>query len=103
MSTYKDPENIRSAWVFELLGQAGTRSPPSPQPALLGPVTERSPKEVHLPNHANPICPITASTLMVLSAANAWIAQVTEDYAALFTGLCLCVCAAAGLFGEDLL
>ncbi|MEU1629334.1 MarR family transcriptional regulator [Streptomyces sp. NPDC020096] len=33
---------------------------------------------------------------------NAWAAQETEDYKALSTALCLCVCA-AGLFGEDLL
>ncbi|WP_411150191.1 MarR family transcriptional regulator [Streptomyces sp. A30] len=33
---------------------------------------------------------------------NAWTAQEREDYGALSTALCLCVCA-AGLFGEDLL
>ncbi|MEU9240659.1 MarR family transcriptional regulator [Streptomyces sp. NPDC048385] len=66
-------------------------------------MTERSPKEVHLPNPAIRSAPFTALILMALSAANAWTAQVTEDYAALSTGFCLCVCAAAGLFGEDLL
>jgi hypothetical protein len=33
---------------------------------------------------------------------NAWTAQEREDYGALSTALCLCLCA-AGLFGEDLL
>ncbi|UKY48155.1 hypothetical protein [Streptomyces inhibens] len=32
---------------------------------------------------------------------NAWTAQQRDDYGALSTALCLCVCA-AGLFGEDL-
>lgn len=39
---------------------------------------------------------------MALGAANAWTAQVTEDYAALSTALCFFVCA-AGMFGEGLL
>ncbi|QNE77341.1 MarR family transcriptional regulator [Streptomyces finlayi] len=39
---------------------------------------------------------------MTLGVLNAWTAQETEDYGALSTALCLCVCA-AGLFGEDLL
>ncbi|MFF7408794.1 MULTISPECIES: winged helix-turn-helix transcriptional regulator [Streptomyces] len=38
---------------------------------------------------------------MALGALNAWTAHQREDYGALFTALCLCVCA-AGLFGEDL-
>lgn len=38
---------------------------------------------------------------MALGAMDAWTAQASADYAALSTGLCLCVCA-AGLFGEGL-
>ncbi|KUO22092.1 winged helix-turn-helix domain-containing protein [Streptomyces dysideae] len=38
---------------------------------------------------------------MALGALNEWTAREREDYAALSTALCLCVCA-AGLFGEDL-
>ncbi|AWN30069.1 hypothetical protein DKG71_31385 [Streptomyces sp. NEAU-S7GS2] len=38
---------------------------------------------------------------MALGALNAWTAQQRDDYGALSTAPCLCVCA-AGLFGEDL-
>ncbi|MGD3111539.1 winged helix-turn-helix domain-containing protein [Streptomyces sp. YGL11-2] len=36
----------------------------------------------------------------MLGALNAWTAQQRDDYGALSTALCLCVCA-AGLFRED--
>ncbi|QDQ16616.1 winged helix-turn-helix domain-containing protein [Streptomyces spectabilis] len=39
---------------------------------------------------------------MALGAMNAWTSQRAEDYGAMSTALCLCVCA-AGLYGEDLL
>jgi len=64
-------------------------------------VTERSPKEAHLPKSALRSVRFTAPILVALGAMNAWTAQTKADYAALFTALCLCVCA-AGLFGEDL-
>ncbi|WAU03983.1 hypothetical protein [Streptomyces nigrescens] len=38
---------------------------------------------------------------MALGSLNAWTAQQRDDYGALSTALCLCVCV-AGLFGEDL-
>jgi hypothetical protein len=44
----------------------------------------------------------TSPVLFVLGALNAWSGQAAGDYAAVSTGLCVCVCA-AGLFGEDLL
>lgn len=65
-------------------------------------MNERSPKEVHLQIPAMRSAVFTAPTLMALGAANAWTAQVTEDYAALPTALCFFVCA-AGWFGEGLL
>lgn len=52
-------------------------------------MTERSPKEVHLPNPAIRSTLFTAPIPMVLGAANAWAAQVTEDYAALPTAVSL--------------
>lgn len=42
----------------------------------------------------------TAPVLLGLGALNAWTAQKAEDYGALSTALCLCVCA-AGLISED--
>ncbi|GGS93588.1 hypothetical protein GCM10010254_12000 [Streptomyces chromofuscus] len=61
-------------------------------------------KEHHLSNAALRSARFTAPILLALGALNAWTAQERpqEDYGALSTALCLCVCA-AGLFGEDLL
>jgi hypothetical protein len=61
-----------------------------------------TPKEIHLSNPAIRSARFTAPVLLALGAMNAWSAQGREDYGALSTALCLCVCA-VGLFGEDLL
>lgn len=58
-------------------------------------------KEAHLPKASLRSARFSAPILLALGATNAWTAQMTADYAALSTALCLCVCA-AGLFGEDL-
>ncbi|WP_225987333.1 MarR family transcriptional regulator [Streptomyces spectabilis] len=73
------------------------------QLAPLGlPTGQPDPKEVHLSNPAFRSARYTAPILLALGAMNAWTSQRAEDYGAMSTALCLCVCA-AGLYGEDLL
>lgn len=53
MPTYNDLENTRSVQVCGPPGRTGRWSAvPSPQPALLGAMTECNPKEVYLSNPA---------------------------------------------------
>lgn len=92
MSTYNDLENTRSVQVSGSPGQTGRWSVvPSPQPALLGAMTERNPKEVHLSNPAIRSARFTAPVLLALGAMNAWIAEETGNCRSLSTVVSLCV------------